>query len=109
MSYNTPTICLYRHNNTSLCYLLFRVTDYTNKIASLEQQANQNLITTAMKNVEIDKVIEHVEQGQTNGMLLFMTILPLIMLLASYFLYVKYYKLDEERYAEIVQELEARK
>ena len=94
---------------TSLCYLLFRVTDYTNKIASLEQQANQNLITTAMKNVEIDKVIEHVEQGQTNGMLLFMTILPLIMLLASYFLYVKYYKLDEERYAEIVQELEARK
>ncbi len=91
---------------TSLCYLLFNVTDYTNKIAAFEQQANQNLITPEIKNAEIDKVIGLVEKGQTNGMLLFMTILPLILLLASYFLYVKYYKLDEERYAEIVQELE---
>ena len=74
-----------------------------------EQQANQNLITTEVKNAEIDKVIEMVGQGQTNGMLLFMTILPLIMLLASYFLYIRYYKLDEDRYAEIVQELEKRK
>ncbi len=91
---------------TSLCYLLFRVTDYTNQIAGFEQKANQNLITTEVKNAEIDKVIGMVEQGQTSGMLLFMTILPLIMLLASYFLYIRYYKLDEDRYAEIVQELE---
>ena len=82
---------------------------YTNKIAGFEQQANQNLITTEVKNAEIDKVIEMVGRGQTNGMLLFMTILPLILLLASYFLYIRYYKLDEDRYAEIVQELEKRK
>ena len=91
---------------TSLCYLLFRVTDYTNKIAGLEQSANQNLITTEIKNAEIDKVISMVENGQTSGMLLFMTIVPFAMLLASYFLYIRFYKLDEEKYAEIVRELE---
>ena len=94
---------------TSLCYLLFRVTDYTNKIAGLEQSANQNLITTEIKNAEIDKVISMVENGQTSGMLLFMTIVPFAMLLASYFLYIRFYKLDEEKYAEIVRELEQKR
>ena len=94
---------------TSLCYLLFHVTDYTNQIASFEQQANQNIITTEVKNAEIDKVISLVETGQANGMLLFMTIVPFVLLIASYFLYIKYYKLDEDRYAQIVAELEKRK
>ena len=94
---------------TSLCYLLFRVTDYTNQIASLEQQANLSEITTEVKNAEIDKVIGLVENGQANGMLLFMTIIPFALLLASYFLYIKKYKLDEDRYEEIVAELEKRK
>jgi len=94
---------------TSLCYLLFHVTDYTNKIAGFEQAANQNLITTETKNLEIDNVIAMVDKGQANGMLLFMTIVPFILLLASYFLYIRFYKLDEEKYAEIVQELEKRR
>lgn len=94
---------------TSLCYLLFRVTDYTNRIAGFEQAANQNLISTETKNLEIDKVIALVDKSQANGMLLFMTIIPFILLLASYFFYVRFYKLDEERYAEIVKELEDRR
>ena len=92
---------------TSLCYLLFRVTDFTNKIASLEQAANQNLITTEMKNAQIAQVIQNVGKGQSIGMLLFMVIVPFVLLLVSYLLYKRFYKLDEETYAQIVSELEA--
>ena len=91
---------------TSLCYLLFRVTDFTNKIASLEQAANQNLITTEMKNAQIAQVIQNVGKGQSIGMLLFMVIVPFVLLLISYLLYKRFYKLDEEAYAQIVSELE---
>lgn len=94
---------------TSLCYLLFRVTDFTNKIANLEQAANQNLITTEMKNAQIAQVIQNVGKGQSIGMLLFMVIVPFVLLLASYLLYKRFYKLDEEKYAQIVSELESRR
>ncbi|MBP5160165.1 MAG: MFS transporter [Lachnospiraceae bacterium] len=94
---------------TSLCYLLFHVTDYTNQIADFEQQANLGKIVNEVKNAKIDEVIAKVETGQANGMLLFMTIVPFILLLLSYFLYKRFYKLDEAEYAKIVEELEARK
>jgi len=94
---------------TSLCYLLFRVTDYTNQIAGFEQAANQNLISTETKNAEIAKVIMNVGKGQSIGMLLFMVIVPFALLLISYLLYNHFYKLDEAKYAEIVSELEKRK
>lgn len=93
---------------TSLCYLLFRVTDYTNQIAGFEQAANQNLITTEMKNAEIANVIQNVGKGQSIGMLLFMVIVPFVLLLTSYLLYKHFYKLDEDKYAEIIKELENR-
>ena len=93
---------------TSLCYLLFRVTDFTNKIAGFEQAANQNLIDVATKNAEIAKVIQNVGKGQSVGMLLFMVIVPFVLLLISYFLYIRFYKLDEEKYSQILKELENR-
>ena len=93
---------------TSLCYLLFRVTDFTDKIAGFEQAANQNLIDVATKNAEIAKVIQNVGKGQSVGMLLFMVIVPFVLLLISYFLYIRFYKLDEEKYSQILKELENR-
>ena len=93
---------------TSLCYLLFRVTDFTNKIAGFEQAANQNLIDVATKNAQIAQVIQNVGKGQSVGMLLFMVFVPLVLLLISYLLYVRFYKLDEEQYAKILSELENR-
>lgn len=94
---------------TSLCYLLFRVTDFTNQIAAFEQSANQNLITSEMKNAEIAKVIQNIGKGQSIGMLLFMVIVPFVLLLISYLLYIRHYKLDEDKYAEIISELENQK
>ena len=93
---------------TSLCYLIFRVTDFTNQIAGFEQAANQNLITTEMKNAQIAKVIQNIGSGQSVGMLLFMVIVPFVLLLISYLLYMRFYKLDEDKYAQIISELEER-
>ena len=87
---------------------MFRVTDFTNKIAKLEQAANQNLITTEAKNAEIAQVIQNVGKGQSIGMLLFMVIVPFVLLLISYLLYKRFYKLDEDEYAKIVKELEGK-
>ena len=93
---------------TSFCYLIFRVTDFTNKIANLEQAANQNLITTELKNDQIADLIQNVGKGQSVGMLLFMVFVPFVLLLVSYLLYKRFYKLDEEKYSEILSELENR-
>jgi Na+/melibiose symporter-like transporter len=84
------------------------VTDFTNKIAGFEQAANQNLIDVATKNAQIADVIQNVGKGQSVGMLLFMVFVPLVLLLISYLLYVRFYKLDEEEYARILSELENR-
>ena len=84
------------------------MTDFTNKIANLEQAANQNLITTELKNAQIADLIQNVGKGQSIGMLLFMVFVPFVLLLVSYLLYKRFYKLDEEKYAEILSELKAK-
>jgi len=81
----------------------------TNGISSLEQQANQNLITAEEKGAQITELLSGVQHGQSLGLLLVMTVLPFVLMLASYLLYQKRYKLDEEEYARICAEIEAGK
>ena len=94
---------------TSVSYLLLGVTDYTNEISSFEQAANMGSITEAEKLASIDSVIASVTSLQSHGLLLVMCFVPLIMMLATYFLYKKHYILDEDEYDRIVAELAARK
>ena len=90
---------------TSAVYILFGVTDYTNQISELEQQCNQNLITEASKLSQINAVLSHVTNQQAMVLLVFMSVVPCILMLLSYFLYKKHYKLDEEEYDRICREL----
>ena len=91
---------------TSASYLLFGVTGYTNQISDLEQQCAQGLITEEQKLAEISDVIfgttggghSGVLAGQSMGLLITMTVVPCALMLLSYFLYKKKYKLDEEEY-----------
>lgn len=97
---------------TSVTYLIFGVTDYTNRISELEQQCAQGLISEEQKLVEISGVIfgaegqAGVSGGQSAGLLVAMTVLPCALMLISYFLYRKKYRLDEEEYDRICGELE---
>ena len=94
---------------TTVSYLIFGVTDYTNQISSFEQAANMGTITEAEKLAEIDKVIASVSSSQSHGILLVMVLVPLVMMLGAYLLYKKHYILDEDEYDRIVRELAERK
>lgn len=98
---------------TSAIYLIFGVTGYTNQISDLEQRCAQGLISEEQKLTEISGVIfgttggqyEGVTLGQSLGLLFAMTVLPCALMLVSYFLYKRKYKLDEEEYDRICAEL----
>lgn len=92
----------------SLTYIICGVTKYTNQISSLEQQTGLGAITEAEKLEQISQVLTQVQGGQKFGMLLFITVIPFLFMLASYLLYKKKYILDEERYAEICEEIKNR-
>lgn len=99
---------------TSATYLIFGVTGYTNQISDLEQQCAQGLITEEQKLTQISAVIfgstgggqSGVTAGQSIGLMLAMTLVPCTLMLISYLLYKKKYKLDEEEYDRICRELQ---
>ncbi|MCI9323586.1 MAG: hypothetical protein HFH81_10070 [Lachnospiraceae bacterium] len=97
---------------TSATYLLFGVTGYTNRISDLEQQCAQGLLSEEEKLARISQVIfgaegaqAGVSAGQSAGLMIAMTVLPCALMLLSYFLYKKKYRLDEELYDKICGEL----
>ena len=93
---------------TSACYLIFGVTNYTNQISSLENQAAAGAITESEKLSSISAVLSGLHGSQALGLLLFMTVLPCALMLVSHVMYKKHYKLDEEEYDRICAEIEAR-
>ncbi len=119
---------------TSATYLLFGVTGYTNAISELEQQCAQGLISEEEKLEEISEVIfggaeaaateqdtgiaanvpadgqmSGVTARQSTGLLITMTAAPCALMLLSYILYKKKYRLDEEEYDRICGELRQEK
>lgn len=94
---------------TNASYIIFGVTDYTNRISDFENQCARKLITESEKISSISGVISGIEPGKTLALLLCMVIIPCALMLVSYVLYKKHYKLDEDEYARICSELEARK
>lgn len=93
---------------TSATYLIFGVTQYTNRISEFENMANMNAITDSQKLSSITDLLKNIQGNQTTGLLFAMTVLPLAFMLASYFIYRKKYILDEEKYEEICRQLENR-
>ena len=93
----------------SATYLLTGVTKYTNRISSLENAAAANHITEAEKLTQIHELLQGVSGGQSTGLLLVMILLPCTLLIVSYVLYLKRYKLDEPEYDRICAELKARR
>ena len=93
----------------SATYLITGVTKYTNQISSLENAAAAGHITEAEKLSEIHSLLSGVSHGQSTGLLLVMIVLPLVLMVLSYVLYLRHYKLDEPEYDRICAELSARR
>ncbi len=92
-----------------LTYVVCRILQYTNGISEFETQANENLITEAVKNQKITDLLQGVRPSQSLGLLLVMTVLPFLLMTISYLLYKKHYILDEPEYDRICAELERKK
>ena len=92
---------------TSATYLIFRVTEITNGISAAE---NASAVDAAYdKMTVIENLLSNVKRSQSLGLLLAMTVVPLGFMLVAFFLYRSKYKLDEDEYERICQELEARR
>ncbi len=94
---------------TNVSYIIFGVTKYTNQISDLENKCARNLISELDKTSAITAVIFHIEHGKILALLICMAVVPCVFMLISYFLYKKHYKLDEDEYSRICDELAARK
>ena len=102
---------------TTVTYLIFGVNGVTNSIDDIESKYSAIETTSdeeaaalsEQKAAEIDAEIALVDHSATVGLLFTMTVLPCILMMASYFLYAGKYKLDEAEYERIRKELEARK
>ncbi len=93
----------------NLTYITFGILKYTNGISEYEQAANAGTMTADAKADAITQLLTGVQSSQTIGLLLVMTVLPLVLMFASYVLYQKKYILDEDEYDRICKELETRK
>ena len=94
---------------TSVTYIIFGVTNYTNQISDLESAAASGLISEAEKLASIEGVISGVQGTQSTGLLLCMVVVPFVLMFISYLLYRKHYILDEEEYDRICQVIAERK
>ena len=94
---------------TSVSYMAFGVTDYTNQISELESAAAGGLITEAEKLSRIETVIAGIQGNQSSGLLLCMVVIPFVLMFLSYLLYRKHYILDEEEYDRICRVIAERK
>ena len=94
---------------TSITYIVFGVTDYTNRISDLESAAASGLITEAEKLSQIEGVLAGIQGNQSTGLLLCMVVIPFTLMFISYLLYRKHYILDEEEYDRICRVIAERK
>ena len=90
---------------TSVTYIVFGVTDYTNQISAYENMAAAGTISDTQKLEAIDALLSKVSVNQTNGLLFVMVLMSAVMLFISYVIYRKKYTLNEEEYDRICAEL----
>ena len=93
----------------SATYMLAGVTKYTNQISTYENAAASGQISEADKLAAIHELLGGVSHSQSVGLLLVMTVLPYALMVLSYELYLRRYKLDETEYDRICGELSARR
>ena len=93
----------------SATYMLAGVTKYTNQISTFENAAASGQMSESDKLAAIHELLGGVSHSQSVWMLLVMTVLPYALMVLSYELYLRRYKLDEAEYDRICDELNARR
>ena len=91
-------------------YLAIGLTEITNKISEAENLAmsNADVWTTAYKENYIADVLSGASSGMTLALRVVMAVLPVVFMAIGYYVNMKKYIIDEEKYDEILTELKKR-
>ncbi|MGN0464186.1 MAG: MFS transporter [Acutalibacteraceae bacterium] len=92
-----------------LFYIIIGIRDTTDKIAELEQAANLGAISSEAKLSQITQIISQVPTSKTVGLLLVITLTPIVFFTIGYTIFKKKFRISEEYYNEITAELEERR
>lgn len=90
-------------------YIVLGIRDTTDKIAELEQAANLGTISNDAKLSQITQILSQVPESKTIGLMLVITITPIVFFGIGYTMYKKKFTITEEYYDEITAELESKK
>lgn len=89
----------------SLTLIVSGINEYSSKIGQIENDAT---LSTEVIKAQASEIALSVPDSATLIMRLSMIVLPLILIFASYFVYKKFYKIDDKMYAQIIEELTKR-
>lgn len=92
-----------------IIYLVIGVKDITNDISDIENLAASGAIQAEEKASQIASILTNVPDSKSAALLLCMTLIPIVLIIASYYFYQKKYIITEEKYEDILADLEARK
>ena len=86
---------------TTVSYMIFRVTDCTNVISEMENAASAGTITEVQKMASIETALSSVGSWQITGLMIVMTVIPFVLMVISWWIYRKHYRLNETEYERI--------
>jgi len=92
-----------------IIYLICGVYDETNKISRIENDLARGLITDTEKTASIQNVIDSIEPSKTAALLIILSICGIVFYFIAYLIFSKKYKIDEEYFTELTNEIERRK
>ena len=94
---------------TMVILLLSGVRQYTNRISDFENMTNRGLLDADSKLAQIRAVLAGVPEGKNAALLACLTLIPLFFMAASYYVYHKKYTITEEKYDQILLEINERR
>ena len=89
-----------------LVYLVVGVTNYTNQISYLENQASKGVISEAVKLDGIQNIINSVPESRTMALLCCMCLIPVVFLIVAIIIYKKKCIIDDKFYKKMLSDIE---
>ena len=93
----------------SLALVACGLYNITEQISDIKLDVSQGIIDATEETTKIEELLQTATDGQMLGLSIAMTIVPIILLLASHLIIKKKYIIDEKLYDQMVAEIEQRK
>ena len=93
----------------SLALVACGLYNITEQISDIKLDVSQGIIDATEETTKIEELLQTATDGQMLGLSVAMTIVPIILLLASHLIIKKKYIIDEKLYDQMVAEIEQRK